>query len=77
MHAFIRHHPSGKSQAPTIETRGLILKGGWRYDLTTWAHDLVDGTRFTHDDRYCAFMTFPSLYLHQRGRLRCASVQVT
>ncbi len=36
-----------------------------------------DGTRFTYDDRYCAFMTLPSLYLHQRGRLRCASVQVT
>jgi ubiquinone/menaquinone biosynthesis C-methylase UbiE len=32
-----RHRPSGT--AATTETKGLILKGGWRYDLHTWFFD--------------------------------------
>jgi ubiquinone/menaquinone biosynthesis C-methylase UbiE len=35
MHPFARHHrPSG--EAPAKETNGLILTGGWRYDLHGW-----------------------------------------
>jgi ubiquinone/menaquinone biosynthesis C-methylase UbiE len=38
MHSFAPHHrPSGKSSAK--QTRGLVLSGGWRYDLHGWLAD--------------------------------------
>ncbi len=39
MHLFARHRqrPAGKEAAR--ETKGLILNGGWRYDLMGWFHD--------------------------------------
>ncbi len=39
MHSFARHRPSRASKASATETKGLILKGGWRYDLMVWFHD--------------------------------------
>ena len=39
MHSFARHRPSRASKASTKETKGLVLKGGWRYDLMGWFHD--------------------------------------
>jgi ubiquinone/menaquinone biosynthesis C-methylase UbiE len=43
MHSFARHrHRSGSAATPTeanTKTRGLILKGGWRYDLHGWLFD--------------------------------------
>ena len=39
MHSFARHlHKSG-GKASAKETRGLILNGGWRYDLMGWFCD--------------------------------------
>ncbi len=35
------HHPDRVSQAEDASTTGLILRGGWRYDLRIWVHDLV------------------------------------
>lgn len=35
------HHPSQGPQAQDSSTKGLILRGGWRYDLTTWVHDTL------------------------------------
>lgn len=35
MHSFVRHRHDR-----TRETKGLILNGGWRYDLTGWFHDI-------------------------------------
>src|SRR5690242_13820655 len=35
MHSFARHR-HGEDR----ETKGLILNGGWRYDLTGWFHDI-------------------------------------
>lgn len=32
MHSFARHRHG--------ETKGLVLNGGWRYDLTAWFHDI-------------------------------------
>lgn len=46
MHAFTRHTHRSASQAPATEsqrTKGLILNGGWRYDLGAW---LVDNLLF-------------------------------
>lgn len=40
MHSFARHHRSEASKTTAKETRGLILNGGWRYDLTAWFHDI-------------------------------------
>jgi ubiquinone/menaquinone biosynthesis C-methylase UbiE len=37
MHSAARHRPSGEATAK--ETKGLILKGGWRYDLYGWLID--------------------------------------
>ena len=39
MHSFTRrrHGPAGKEAAK--ETKGLILNGGWRYDLMGWFHN--------------------------------------
>ena len=39
MHSFARHRPSSASKASTKETKGLILNGGWRYDLMGWFID--------------------------------------
>ncbi len=42
MHSFARHRHSSTSKAsavPAKKTKGLILNGGWRYDLTVWSWD--------------------------------------
>ncbi|MGZ6389360.1 MAG: class I SAM-dependent methyltransferase [Ktedonobacterales bacterium] len=39
MHSFSRHRHSSAGKAPAKETKGLILKGGWRYDLHVWLTD--------------------------------------
>ncbi len=39
MHSFARHFHSEASEASTKETKGLILNGGWRYDLGIWFID--------------------------------------
>jgi ubiquinone/menaquinone biosynthesis C-methylase UbiE len=42
MHAFARHRHRFAYQAPDNQakvTKGLILNGGWRYDLTAWFFD--------------------------------------
>src|SRR5258706_1205888 len=42
MHSFarLRHSSVGKAPAnEATETKGLILKGGWRYDLSGWLLD--------------------------------------
>jgi ubiquinone/menaquinone biosynthesis C-methylase UbiE len=39
MHSFARHRHRESSEASAKETRGLILKGGWRYDLMEWFID--------------------------------------
>jgi len=39
MHSFARHRPSRASEASATETKGLILNGGWRYDLMGWFCD--------------------------------------
>jgi ubiquinone/menaquinone biosynthesis C-methylase UbiE len=39
MHSFAQHRHSSKGKAPAQETKGLILKGGWRYDLHGWLFD--------------------------------------
>ena len=39
MHSFTRPRPGRVSKASTTETKGLVLSGGWRYDLMAWFHD--------------------------------------
>jgi ubiquinone/menaquinone biosynthesis C-methylase UbiE len=39
MHSFARHRHRSLGKAPAKETKGLILNGGWRYDLMAWFHD--------------------------------------
>ena len=39
MHPFAHHHRSEPSAASAKATNGLILKGGWRYDLHGWFLD--------------------------------------
>src|SRR6266581_6205693 len=39
MHSFARHFHSEASEASAKETKGLILNGGWRYDLGIWFID--------------------------------------
>lgn len=39
MHSFARHRHSEASKASAKETKGLILNGGWRYDLMGWFCD--------------------------------------
>ena len=39
MHSFARHRHSQMSKASAKETKGLILNGGWRYDLMGWFCD--------------------------------------
>jgi ubiquinone/menaquinone biosynthesis C-methylase UbiE len=44
MHLFARHRRSHRDQASQAEgasTKGLVLKGGWRYDLMAWVHDTL------------------------------------
>lgn len=37
-----RHHrPVRASQASGASTKGLVLRGGWRYDLMAWVHDTL------------------------------------
>ncbi len=39
MHSFARRLHSSSGDASTKETKGLILNGGWRYDLMGWFVD--------------------------------------
>jgi len=39
MHSFARHFHSEAPKASATETKGLILNGGWRYDLGIWFID--------------------------------------
>ena len=39
MHSFIHRHHRPKGEASAKATNGLILKGGWRYDLHGWFFD--------------------------------------
>jgi ubiquinone/menaquinone biosynthesis C-methylase UbiE len=39
MHSFAGHRHSASSEASTKATKGLVLKGGWRYDLHGWFID--------------------------------------
>src|SRR5215471_20462663 len=39
MHSFAHHFHSSKGEASAKETKGLILNGGWRYDLMGWFCD--------------------------------------
>jgi ubiquinone/menaquinone biosynthesis C-methylase UbiE len=39
MHSFARNLHNKSSEAPAKETKGLILNGGWRYDLMGWFYD--------------------------------------
>lgn len=39
MHSFARHRHSSAGKVPAKETKGLILKGGWRHDLIEWFID--------------------------------------
>jgi ubiquinone/menaquinone biosynthesis C-methylase UbiE len=39
MHSFARHNHRSSGEASAKETKGLILKGGWRYDLHGWLID--------------------------------------
>ena len=39
MHSSARHRHNSSGKAPAKETKGLILNGGWRYDLMGWFHD--------------------------------------
>jgi ubiquinone/menaquinone biosynthesis C-methylase UbiE len=41
MHSFARHRHGAASPASARATRGFVLNGGWRYDLTGWFHDIV------------------------------------
>jgi ubiquinone/menaquinone biosynthesis C-methylase UbiE len=39
MHSSSHHHRRPAGEAPAKATNGLILKGGWRYDLHGWLFD--------------------------------------
>src|SRR5690349_17112394 len=39
MHPFAHHHRGEPGAGSAKQTRGLILKGGWRYDLHGWFLD--------------------------------------
>jgi ubiquinone/menaquinone biosynthesis C-methylase UbiE len=41
MHRFAHYRRNRASQASGASTKGLILRGGWRYDLTAWVHDTL------------------------------------
>ena len=40
MHAFSHHRHGSAGDAADIETKGLIGRGGWRYDLHVWLTDI-------------------------------------
>lgn len=40
MHSFARHQHSKSDSAPANETKGLVVEGGWRYDLHGWLSDV-------------------------------------
>lgn len=40
MHSPARHHNTTDSRVANKETKGLIMKGGWRYDLHGWLTDI-------------------------------------
>jgi ubiquinone/menaquinone biosynthesis C-methylase UbiE len=40
MHSFSHHRHRSAGEASDKETKGLILKGGWRYDLHGWLTDI-------------------------------------
>jgi len=39
MHWFAHHHHSELGEVSAKQTQGLILRGGWRYDLIGWFCD--------------------------------------
>ncbi len=39
MHSFARHFHGEASEASDKETKGLVMKGGWHYDLGVWFID--------------------------------------
>lgn len=39
MHVFARHRSRRASQGSAAHTKGLVLGGGWRYDLMERVHD--------------------------------------
>ena len=39
MHSFLPHRHRSAGEASDTETKGLIMKGGWRYDLHGWLTD--------------------------------------
>ncbi|GHO62808.1 hypothetical protein KSC_017000 [Ktedonobacter sp. SOSP1-52] len=39
MHSFARRFHGKTSEATAAETKGLVLTGGWRYDMGTWFTD--------------------------------------
>lgn len=39
MHSFARHRHNAQEKVPARGTKGLVLSGGWRYDLMEWYHD--------------------------------------
>src|SRR5215469_13856091 len=39
MHSAARHRHRPSGTAASTETKGLIMKGGWRYDLHGWFLD--------------------------------------
>lgn len=41
MRTFTHSRRPRAPQSSEASTRGLILRGGWRYDLTTWVHDTL------------------------------------
>jgi len=48
MHSFARRHQRASGDAAAKATKGLILKGGWRYDLHGW---FIDTFRFRGQGR--------------------------
>ncbi len=40
MHSFARHRHNSTVKASSKETKGLLINGGWRYDLMEWFLDL-------------------------------------
>lgn len=41
MHAFARHRHGSVGKKTPKETKGLVLNGGWRYDLHGWVNDIL------------------------------------
>jgi ubiquinone/menaquinone biosynthesis C-methylase UbiE len=39
MHSFARHFHNQSGEAQSKETKGLVMGGGWRYDLMAWFVD--------------------------------------